>query len=386
MIFAFCLEFPPQARGWTVDSVAPPERRVVSPAGAGMDHQKPILATHSKCFPRRRGDGPAAGTTCWPWRWFPPQARGWTIVRHGSQKRGAVSPAGAGMDPSSYSAQSQQMGFPRRRGDGPQSQKAVSLPKRFPPQARGWTQVGVQGLRHGVVSPAGAGMDPPVPGTVNPSMRFPRRRGDGPLARTQLAAQGEFPPQARGWTIAWNNPLIRCLCFPRRRGDGPLVPVDWARHAAFPPQARGWTPRMVLNRPPSSVSPAGAGMDPQYLTITDDPQSFPRRRGDGPQRGRGTWSRWGFPPQARGWTFSAPVWFEHPEVSPAGAGMDPASVSVVRYLVSFPRRRGDGPEHFRILGLIDEFPPQARGWTPALADTSLPGQVSPAGAGMDLSR
>ena len=50
---------------------------------------------------------------------FPPQARGWTVVRAMAIAFVSVSPAGAGMDPQREASPTVHRGFPRRRGDGP---------------------------------------------------------------------------------------------------------------------------------------------------------------------------------------------------------------------------------------------------------------------------
>ena len=192
--------FPPQARGWTMDSVAVVRATPVSPAGAGMDPTGGGGRLRGNCFPRRRGDGPRSAPTASCSLRFPPQARGWTVGRGGGRGEGGVSPAGAGMDLRPGRRPLGPGGFPRRRGDGPDTSRATDRPRRFPPQARGWTARIRAVHAAGQVSPAGAGMDPAPPRPRGWPSGFPRRRGDGPYCRECLDDLYQFPPQARGWT------------------------------------------------------------------------------------------------------------------------------------------------------------------------------------------
>ena len=153
-------EFPPQARGWTRCACARRAGADVSPAGAGMDLHLARRRTGTSGFPRRRGDGPSADYRRWWVYEFPPQARGWTAVDRPQAEADEVSPAGAGMDPSSPGTWAMSCCFPRRRGDGPSPPPSRRTPPRFPPQARGWTCRMAVHVRRMPVSPAGAGMDP----------------------------------------------------------------------------------------------------------------------------------------------------------------------------------------------------------------------------------
>ena len=112
-----------------------------------------------------------------------------------------------------------------------------------------------------------------------------------------------------------------------------------------------------------TVSPAGAGMDPAYSFSCPSSISFPRRRGDGPEMNADERRRFWFPPQARGWTLHEDTGVLHYTVSPAGAGMDRSSCIATAPRHCFPRRRGDGPVVVLMRGGEERFPPQARGWT-----------------------
>ena len=175
-------EFPPQARGWTPCASWPRSVCTVSPAGAGMDRSLSRTGRAVPRFPRRRGDGPSQTSAKASSAVFPPQARGWTLDTYLPLCLTFVSPAGAGMDPRHRAVIARRESFPRRRGDGPLLVDVLPLRGAFPPQARGWT-VGMGSSSGGMaVSPAGAGMDPPFAFSAFPSPGFPRRRGDGPSA------------------------------------------------------------------------------------------------------------------------------------------------------------------------------------------------------------
>ena len=148
--------FPPHARGWTRHERYFSASVSVSPACAGMDLAKDIGFRLDGGFPRMRGDGPDLMMMPARVAMFPPHARGWTF-----------SP-------------------PREIGA-------------FPPHARGWTLRTVRALQAGV-SPACAGMDPTAGRSLASMFRFPRMRGDGPVAAQIATAIEEFPPHARGWT------------------------------------------------------------------------------------------------------------------------------------------------------------------------------------------
>ena len=234
-------------------------------------------------FPRRRGDGPlSAFGGDWPVE-FPPQARGWTLERLEAHRAAVVSPAGAGMDPTRGGTATMRGRFPRRRGDGPSPWSMKTQRSTFPPQARGWTPGSLFGLLAVRVSPAGAGMDPVVDPGLDGKGGFPRRRGDGPIHGCMNGGGGMFPPQARGWTVGVAHrvavggvspagagmdptappPQPTARSFPRRRGDGPSRFSAASVISAFPPQARGWTRRRRSGFEGRFVSPAGAGMDPE---------------------------------------------------------------------------------------------------------------------------
>ena len=111
-----------------------------------------------------------------------------------------VSPARAGMDPVASSNVKPPLRFPRTRGDGPVMGQDLGGHSAFPPHARGWTPGMAIGRADCEVSPARAGMDPPLAATTRGGGSFPRTRGDGPWAGSGAEKGWEFPPHARGWT------------------------------------------------------------------------------------------------------------------------------------------------------------------------------------------
>ena len=123
----------------------------------------PGLASRRCCrcrFPRTRGDGPATLYEVGPVTEFPPHARGWTLDLAGEDDQLGVSPARAGMDPDQARIQGEYDSFPRTRGDGPPLTAALTKRQRFPPHARGWTRRRHIDDPIREVSPARAGMDP----------------------------------------------------------------------------------------------------------------------------------------------------------------------------------------------------------------------------------
>ena len=172
--------FPPHTRGWTLLAAPEVVGHFVSPAHAGMDRRHSRLRPRRKRFPRTRGDGPRGTLPGGRPRTFPPHTRGMDRTKR-AQVRGATRfPAHAGMDPGWTGAVEEYGRFPRTRGDGPPLLPAPRLTTAFPPHTRGWTvRVRFSScLRK--VSPAHAGMDPTSKSSPSRSASFPRTRGDGP--------------------------------------------------------------------------------------------------------------------------------------------------------------------------------------------------------------
>ena len=278
--------FPPHARGWTRHLCVDSRGDFVSPARAGMDRQFFFFLSWFGCFPRTRGDGPGPRPASLRARQFPPHARGWTPHWRSASAHRIVSPARAGMDPSTTTRSASGSSFPRTRGDGPPSSITIFLPRSFPPHARGWTCRPAPRRVSGRVSPARAGMDPQFAAMVATISRFPRTRGDGPDPAVMKLDVPLFPPARAGMDPSLARCVHRMARFPRTRGDGPSGLRRGASSRLFPPHARGWTPRRTYRTNTLLVSPARAGMDPCRNPAPGRPVRFPRTRGDGPPPGK----------------------------------------------------------------------------------------------------
>ena len=152
--------FPPHARGWTGREMRELPDLGVSPARAGMDRTRGTGGIPTRRFPRTRGDGPAYREFGGDAGQFPPHARGWTQIAGTGEALLDVSPARAGMDRIEPLYQYIEDGFPRTRGDGPDTWDGWDTNETFPPHARGWTCVSRVWWGRWPVSPARAGMDP----------------------------------------------------------------------------------------------------------------------------------------------------------------------------------------------------------------------------------
>ena len=267
------------------------------------------------------------------------------------------------MDPGTSGRRRFRAWFPRTRGDGPRA--AVPNPKgsRVSPHTRGWTQ---DGRRHPVRVPgfpAHAGMDPAASRRQRRPGRFPRTRGDGPAVYRSQDDGVTVSPHTRGWTQktsprrrprqgfpahAGMDPRLADRGrtggrFPRTRGDGPLAIRHRERQPAVSPHTRGWTPCRVRPLGEGAGFPAHAGMDPRVRRGCSAATWFPRTRGDGPWRWRSSLTGRPVSPHTRGWTPACRTARSISSGFPAHAGMDPIDPSAPRRARWFPRTRGDGP-------------------------------------------
>ncbi len=293
-----------------------------SPAHAGMDLPPARRDTWTRWLPRARGDGPCALQSQVHVGRAPPRTRGWTRPRlsRGSVRPG--SPAHAGMDRRDSAARSLRRGLPRARGDGPAIVTPLPVGAQAPPRTRGWTRrIGAAFVR-AAGSPAHAGMDPGRRSGPTACAWLPRARGDGPIAPRPLPRPGWAPPRTRGWTRHRNSRRYACVGspahagmdlhvtrtisvadrLPRARGDGPTVVGDSGSASAAPPRTRGWTARGPCPPPPSTGSPAHAGMDHAASNWSHVSRWLPRARGDGPIWYDLDAGEWQAPPRTRGWT------------------------------------------------------------------------------------
>ncbi len=317
---------------------------------------------------------------------FPPRARGSTGGTAPTHARIVVSPARAGIDLA--------------------QKRALVGATLFPPRARGSTCHFFAGIGGWSVSPARAGIDRRATAMSPDNMCFPRARGDRPFAWTNPLQVPQFPPRARGSTLAPNStlsvirvsparagidpppslPRWRSRSFPRARGDRPPVAPDHAAGSPFPPRARGSTSGRDRGQHRPPVSPARAGIDPCGSSRVACHCRFPRARGDRPIDGEIGRVHKEFPPRARGSTPHGPILQVGRAVSPARAGIDRRPGPTAACRGSFPRARGDRPHSRAFSAQVPWFPPRARGSTAAIISPRRRMVVSPARAGIDPGR
>ena len=231
--------FSPHTRGCSPQSPWTKHRGRVFPAYAGM-FLRPCVDQHwNNCFPRIRGDVPfpqmvypdpkvfsphtrGCSSVPLPWvvcsvvfpayagmfpsRWtfglgasaFSPHTRGCSYVTVMVLLVRYVFPAYAGMFRGGADAWPKVDGFPRIRGDVPQTGENVNTRVEFSPHTRGCS-VGVYdwGIA-GFVFPAYAGMFLSLPGPVEMRLCFPRIRGDVPHADKRRQQRFRFSPHTRG--------------------------------------------------------------------------------------------------------------------------------------------------------------------------------------------
>ncbi len=294
--------FPPRTRGWPPRLAGAGAVARVSPAYAGMAPGRNTPSRSVVCFPRVRGDGPTPRLESTGSRPFPPRTRGWPPPHCVRVVSCDVSPAYAGMAPQRHRSRCSSRRFPRVRGDGPCSAAVWLSMSMFPPRTRGWPRRSPASWPISSVSPAYAGMAPSRPLRIPWATCFPRVRGDGPVLSGHARRCIPFPPRTRGWpqsavrlrassevspAYAGMAPPIMARpiaepCFPRVRGDGPHRPFHRPAAGAFPPRTRGWPLVFVRRVDEQPVSPAYAGMAPQIHHSHLRPRRFPRVRGDGP--------------------------------------------------------------------------------------------------------
>ena len=153
-------EAPPHPRGWTFSGSELAPFAHGSPAPAGMDPVASASSTRRSRLPRTRGDGPTPPEDSAGNKRAPPHPRGWTprLRRRAIEDHG--SPAPAGMDLLRDLVADPACGLPRTRGDGPSCIGAPVARWLAPPHPRGWTRTTDRFWPTPSGSPAPAGMDP----------------------------------------------------------------------------------------------------------------------------------------------------------------------------------------------------------------------------------
>ena len=219
-----------------------PTSAPVFPAYAGMFLTVFLPPVFHFCFPRIRGDVPAAGARPLESRLFSPHTRGCSGLRHGRRLRGLVFPAYAGMFRPGPCHQRSNSGFPRIRGDVPLVFQLHSILILFSPHTRGCSSAIHRIPDHGCVFPAYAGM---FLGSTTHWWRhrsFPRIRGDVPIRFTSALVVRVFSPHTRGCSAFELTPIDSQKVFPAYAGMFPATPPAAWGEGRFP-RIRGDVPK-----------------------------------------------------------------------------------------------------------------------------------------------
>ena len=178
--------------------------------------------------------------------------------------------------------------------------------------------------------------------------------------------------------------VLLSLCLPRARGDRPHVRSLQCQSRRSPPRTRGSTSNRRARAVPGHVSPAHAGIDLRHSMARPRTPSLPRARGDRPLEKTYRLAGSQSPPRTRGSTRDHGVRSHDVDVSPAHAGIDPASRGPWCTGCSLPRARGDRPCVGIVPTLGQVSPPRTRGSTRRDSSGKSHWRVSPAHAGIDL--
>ena len=221
LLIDFALRVSPHTRGWTPSSPKTAQAKTGFPAHAGMDRGQAAATSGPIGFPRTRGDGPDSLLPTGETERVSPHTRGWTPPRRHPRSPLAGFPAHAGMDPAGARWRQGCAGFPRTRGDGPVDPSLGSDFHEVSPHTRGWTLGRTTAFSAGQGFPAHAGMDPTVSCSRRTRSRFPRTRGDGPLIRFTGGIVRGVSPHTRGWTPVVTGGQFSVAGFPAHAGMDP---------------------------------------------------------------------------------------------------------------------------------------------------------------------
>ena len=172
--------------------------RVVFPAYAGMFRVRSTTIVKVQGFPRIRGDVPErhGERRCYPR--FSPHTRGCSSVPKPIIRRKRVFPAYAGMFRIILVEANKMSSFPRIRGDVPMRERVRLWREEFSPHTRGCSAPKPKGVKATIVFPAYAGMFRIRLRDKESSKGFPRIRGDVPQSPTEAQTLPAFSPHTRG--------------------------------------------------------------------------------------------------------------------------------------------------------------------------------------------
>ena len=171
-------------------------------------------------------------------------------------------------------------------------------------------------------------------------------------------------------------------CFPRVCGDRPTNWCEAIFDGAFPPRVRGSSPRRDPRRDRHHVSPACAGIVPASRRRSADLLCFPRVCGDRPLALMYECEAREFPPRVRGSSPHVTHFLLDIRVSPACAGIVPFTYQKCNFTFCFPRVCGDRPMPLRAKRSKTLFPPRVRGSSRCMEMGRARARVSPACAGI----
>jgi len=230
-------------------------------------------------------------------------------------------------------------------------------------------------------------------------------RGDPPPGHQEGIAFAPSTPHARGSTrsngrnsqgrcvypaCAGIHPRPHCLwCapagLPRMRGDPPGSTTCMSGRHSSTPHARGSTCLVCIHAQPQTVYPACAGIHPRPAPAAHTRLRLPRMRGDPPRAKKIIILLLESTPHARGSTSTSRPLGSGQKVYPACAGIHPDSSFGFDLCLCLPRMRGDPPSKSLKTPDIGPSTPHARGSTAEAETQAIQQYVYPACAGIHLA-
>ena len=251
----------PRTWGWTAAREEAARLSKAGPTHVGMDRGLRPADTDERRRPHARGDGPRSLAAEVGPRGQAPRTWGWTAEALGIEVGSAAGPTHVGMDRRCRTRGCRCTGRPHARGDGPGRVRSRRNPARQAPRTWGWTTNRPALNTMPLAGPTHVGMDRPgcYPGLVQ--KRRPHARGDGPSTTAPSPGTGSQAPRTWGWTVNEDPELNHMYAGPthvgmdrqrgprvephvRRphaRGDGPSAPGTRSGTCAQAPRTWGWT-------------------------------------------------------------------------------------------------------------------------------------------------
>ena len=188
-------------------------------------------------------------------------------------------------------------------------------------------------------------------------------------------------PAGAGKTFALCFPFGLLRDHPRRCGENCFERCRNGNLSGSPPQVRGKPLNCISLFGTTGITPAGAGKTPFAQCYYTTHQDHPRRCGENTADKILKLHASGSPPQVRGKLIRIPMLTYAKRITPAGAGKTIAHTDFSRCTQDHPRRCGENG--FPQCAWVSDSgsPPQVRGKLFALARTTQPLGITPAGAG-----